>query len=132
MKVLIVDDDMIYLELVKRHLKDTSCNIYTETDPITALKRYKKERFDLIITDLMMPDMDGIALLKEVKSIDNKANVILHSCVLNYMKKKEAIESGAYAFYEKPAHSMILKDIEILENKSNILSANTRKVCFAA
>ena len=68
-KILVVDDDQGIREFLEIMLKGEGYRVTTASDAGKALNRCKKETFDLIITDLKMPKMDGIGFLREIKAI---------------------------------------------------------------
>src|SRR5699024_522673 len=65
--VLIVDDDVVNLKVIKNVLSSTSYTIMTAMSGAEALEKLKKERVDLLITDVMMPNMSGYELTKKVR-----------------------------------------------------------------
>ena len=67
-----------------------------------GVKRFQEGDFQLVITDLMMPEVDGMDLLKTVKGIDSRVQVIVVTGYGTVEKAVEAIKSGAYDFIEKP------------------------------
>lgn len=66
-KVMIIDDDARYLELVKFMLEDAGYDVYTETDSRRAVPRISATRPDVVVTDVLMPDLDGVELGKLLK-----------------------------------------------------------------
>ncbi|MCX5837205.1 MAG: response regulator, partial [Deltaproteobacteria bacterium] len=68
-KILVVDDDQGMREFLEIMLTREGYLVSTAGDAGKALGRCRKEKFDLIITDLKMPKMDGIGFLKEVKEL---------------------------------------------------------------
>ena len=67
-KILIVDDEKDMLTLLKRIIaEDTEYAVTTETSSLKALDRFKNQAFDMVITDLKMPKMDGIDLLRDLR-----------------------------------------------------------------
>ena len=66
-KILIVEDDADILQLVKMYLEKDDFRTLTATTGIQALKRIKEERPDLVILDLMLPEMDGLEVCKKIR-----------------------------------------------------------------
>lgn len=78
--VMIVDDESILLELLKDILCSIGCKVVTFGDPKDALSYYKeKNMFDIVMLDVLMPNMSGLELYKEMKKIDPKIKVIFMS-----------------------------------------------------
>jgi DNA-binding response OmpR family regulator len=71
-KVMIVDDDYDIANLFKVFLERNGYNVDSYTNPVDALKNYRKLAHDLIILDLKMSKMDGITLYKKIKEIDEQ------------------------------------------------------------
>jgi len=67
-----------------------------------GVKRFQEGCFQLVVTDLKMPDVDGMDLLKTVKGIDNRVPVVIVTGYGTIRKAVEAIKCRAYDFIEKP------------------------------
>jgi len=102
-KILIVDDEKDMLLLLKRIIsEETDHEVLSESDPFRALKLFEEQPFDLIITDLKMPKMDGIKLLDEVKKIRPMTSFIVITAYATIDTAVEAIKKGAYDYISKP------------------------------
>jgi len=102
-KILIVDDEKDMLLLLQRIISDeTDHELHTEASPFRALDAFKNGHFDLVITDLKMPKMDGIKLLEEVKKIRPKVSVVILTAFATIDTAVEAIQKGAYDYITKP------------------------------
>jgi len=102
-KILIVDDEKDMLLLLQRIISDeTDYELQTDTSPFRALELFKGDHFDLVITDLKMPKMDGIRLLEEVKKIRPKASVVILTAFATIDTAVEAIQKGAFDYITKP------------------------------
>lgn len=101
--ILLVEDDSDMLSFIRKQLKDDYI-IYTAQDGEEGLKILKKQEVDLIITDLMMPKMDGISFCKVVKNnfMWNHIPVIMLTAKTSVVSKVEAFDMGADAYLEKP------------------------------
>ncbi|PCK07105.1 MAG: response regulator [Alteromonadaceae bacterium] len=71
-KILIVDDEIAYNELLKDYLESHGYSVVCAFDGKQGLELYHQEKPDLIITDIVMPDMDGIELLLKLTKKDDK------------------------------------------------------------
>jgi DNA-binding NtrC family response regulator len=77
-KILIVDDEPDMLKLLSMIIREkTSYDVTTTNNPLEALDLAKKNPFDLVITDLKMPGLDGIELLDAVKKVDEDIPFII-------------------------------------------------------
>ena len=100
-KILVVDDDQGMREFLEIMLSREGYRVSTASDAGKALSRCRKETFDLIITDLKMPKMDGIGFLKEVKQISPETMVILITAYASGETAVTAMKEGAYDYIEK-------------------------------
>jgi two-component system response regulator PilR (NtrC family) len=100
-KILVVDDDQGMRELLEIMLTDDGYKVSTAGDAGKALARCRKETFDLIITDLRMPKMDGIGFLREVKDLSPETMVILITAYASGETAVTAMNEGAYDYIEK-------------------------------
>jgi len=100
-KILVVDDDQGMREFLEIMMTREGYRVVTAGDAGKALARCRKETFDLIITDLKMPKMDGIAFLKEVKQLSPETMVILITAYASGETAVNAMKEGAYDYIEK-------------------------------
>ena len=102
-KILIVDDEKDMLVLLKRIIEEKTNHIVeTECDPLKVAELLKKQQFDIIITDLKMPKMDGIAILDMVKNIQSSAIVVIMTAYATIESAVEATRKGAFDYISKP------------------------------
>ena len=100
---LIVDDDKTLCKMLEDMLsKDPHLNICSAHDGLDATKKIKEEKFDLILTDLMMPGANGIEVLKAAKEVDESVHVIIITGFASLETAMEAIRKGAYDYLTKP------------------------------
>ncbi len=102
-KILIVDDEKDMLVLLKRIItEDTDHEVTTEINPLKALDLFKNQVFDMVITDLKMPKMDGIQLLEQLKKIRPDVSVVVMTAYGTIETAVEATRKGAYDYITKP------------------------------
>ncbi|MFQ5867906.1 MAG: response regulator [bacterium] len=101
-RILVVDDSQECRELCQRVLLREGYVVHSVDSGKKALKESKAIKFDLIITDLKMPDLDGISLLRRVKEIDPKICVIVITGYPDEESKAKAMELGASGYLAKP------------------------------
>jgi two-component system chemotaxis response regulator CheY len=102
-KVLVVDDAAFMRMMIKDILTKYSYEIAGEaSDGIMAIEKYKEIRPDAVILDIIMPNMDGLQALSEIKKIDHNAKVIMCSAMGQEVIVKDAIKIGAVDFIVKP------------------------------
>ncbi len=102
--LLLVEDDKDILDFTKTLLIDKGYNVLTATNGIEATEVLKDHLPDLVITDVMMPGKDGIALLKEIKTnqVSSHIPVIILSARSSGEAKIQGVEEGALVYLPKP------------------------------
>jgi CheY-like chemotaxis protein len=115
LKILIVDDDKNLLSVLKTILSEENNEVSTCSDGQTAVDLFRKTKFDLIITDLMMPGTNGLEVLREAHKIDPDILVILITGFASLETAVQAIREGAYDYITKPFK---LDEIKIIVNNA--------------
>ncbi|MBW2593008.1 MAG: sigma-54-dependent Fis family transcriptional regulator [Deltaproteobacteria bacterium] len=125
-KILIVDDEKDMLALLKRIVnEDTEYEVTTETSPLQALDLFKNQPFDMVITDLKMPEMDGIQLLEHLKKIGSDVSVVVMTAYGTIETAVEATQKGAYDYITKPfRRERILLTIEKVMEWQTLVKEN--------
>jgi len=106
--ILVVDDEPNYLIVLSELLQDEGFEVLTAQSGEKALKHAREVDLDLIITDMQMPGMDGIALLKTVKSLNRDLPVIMITAYGEVEKAVTAMQAGAYTYLTKPFNNQEL------------------------
>jgi two-component system response regulator PilR (NtrC family) len=101
-QILIVDDEQSMLDFLTLMLQKEGYDIITANDGAKAKEFIKKEKLDLIISDIKMPDIDGIELLRFIKEINPDATVILITAYASTKTAIQALKLGAYDYISKP------------------------------
>lgn len=99
--ILLVDDEMSIRETMKIFLEDRGYKVLTASNGFEALDYIKEYMIDILITDLRMPKMDGIELMKKAFEVDSNIEVIFISAYTDIKKAVEAIKLGAYDYITK-------------------------------
>src|ERR671919_453042 len=114
-KILVVDDEADLTMLCSLALEYYGFKVDTFTDPRKALSNYKPGHYDLVILDMMMPNMDGFQLYDEIKKKDHKAKVcFLTASELYYeeFRKREYNAIDKNLFIRKPIENEeLLKEV---------------------
>jgi len=100
--ILIVDDEDGVRESVREVLSDEGYRVVDTADGTEVLKIIRDERPELVLLDIWMPQMDGIGLLKEIKTQEPNINVVMVSGHGNIHTAVTATKFGAFDFIEKP------------------------------
>jgi two-component system chemotaxis response regulator CheY len=102
-KVLIVDDAAFMRMMIKDILTKNGYEVVGEAENgAVAVEKYVELKPDLVTMDITMPDMDGIAAVREIKSIDSGARIIMCSAMGQQAMVIDAIQAGAKDFIVKP------------------------------
>ncbi|MCX6167763.1 MAG: sigma-54 dependent transcriptional regulator [Ignavibacteriales bacterium] len=101
-RILIVDDEKIVRESLYHWFEEENYIVDTAEDGETALKKYAKEKFDLLLVDMKMPGMSGLDLLSKIKAIDKDALIILITAFASVPTAITALKTGAYDYVTKP------------------------------
>lgn len=101
-KILIVDDEQSMRDVLSIMLKRTGYTISIATDAEEAISEVNKEIFDLVLTDLKMPNGSGLDVLKAVKSASPDTVVLIITAFSSAESAVEAMKQGAYDYLTKP------------------------------
>lgn len=101
-KLIVVDDEESMRNFLSILLKKEGYDVSTFSRGEDALEFFKAESADIVMTDLKMPGMGGLALLKELKALDPNVAVILMTAYASVDSAVEAMKFGAYDYFTKP------------------------------
>jgi two-component system response regulator HydG len=101
-KIMVVDDEESMCNFMQIMLEKEGYKTVTSQDSKIALERIKKENYDLVVADLMMPEMSGLELLSKAKSIDPDLSFIVMTAFASVDTAIEALKTGAYDYITKP------------------------------
>lgn len=123
-KILVVDDEIKMTKILEINLKERYI-VSTALNYQEASKSLKSQEIDLVLTDLKLPDKDGIALLEEAKAINPALPVILMTAFGTIESAVEAMKKGAFDYLLKPVK---IKEVEIVLERAlthyNLLREN--------
>lgn len=126
-KILIVDDDASIRSMLLIVLKEENRELLTANDAIEALKILTDEKVELLISDIKMPDITGIALLKKVKTVNPELPVIMITAYASTDEAVEAMKLGAFDYITKPFNIDELKVVvERALNASDLKNENIK------
>ena len=102
-KILVVDDATFMRKVIGDTLSKAGYSeIYEAVDGADAVEKYKELQPELVLMDIMMPNMDGLEALKAIRASDGNANVVMCSAMGQETMVIDAIRSGAKDFIVKP------------------------------
>lgn len=102
MRILIVDDEQEFLELMENRLHKRGFEVTTSPSGESALALLERESFDAMVLDVKMPGIDGIEVLRRVKSMRPELPVILLTGHASIEAAMTGVESGAVDYLLKP------------------------------
>jgi diguanylate cyclase (GGDEF)-like protein len=102
--ILVVDDDMLILDSLNKGLSLIGYHCSTAVSAAKALEQLQKEAFDIMIIDIVLPDMRGLELTAKVKKIKSDMAIIIMTGIIDEFSYEDAIEAGASDFIKKPFH----------------------------
>lgn len=114
-KILLVDDEQISIDLISEILQKAGLEVVIARNGEEALNKFSENSFELIITDLVMPKMDGISLLKEIKKKEKDAVVLIITGFGTIESAVTAIKAGAYDYITKPIK---IEELELIINRA--------------
>ena len=111
-RILIVDDTLFMRVKMKGLLEKWGYQVVGEgANGREAIEKYKLLQPDLVLMDITMPEMDGIAALKEIRAFDAKATVIMVSALGQESFVMDAVRSGARNYLVKPVQDIKLQEV---------------------
>lgn len=123
--ILVVDDEKNYLVVLEALLSEEGYEVLTTPNPSEALDIINHVDLDLVITDMKMPQMDGIVLLEKIKQINPNLPVIMMTAYGTIEKAVEAMKKGAFDYITKPFENEELKlNIRKAANMYHLLKEN--------
>jgi DNA-binding NtrC family response regulator len=126
MKILVVDDEVQIREMLKRGLTQIAGHsVEVAPNGVEAIKKIESDIFDLVLTDVKMPEMDGVELLKTIKGIRPEVMVILMTAFGSIQTAVEAMKIGANDYITKPVDfNELLVHISKVQKENELLREN--------
>jgi CheY-like chemotaxis protein len=120
--ILVVDDNKDLLNTFALILKRKGFIVDTADDGLNALEKFKKNHFDLVLMDVVMPNMNGMDAFQKMREIDTRAKIILVTAYCEEDQLKKVVSQGAYRALYKPVNiANLMALIAEATNDPNIL-----------
>ncbi len=124
-RILVVDDEPAQRELVAGFLKKHGFEVTQAADGRDALARFRREPFDLVLTDQRMPDLSGLELLQAARAVSPEAAVIVMTAYGTIETAVSAIKAGAADYLSKPLNlDELLHRIHQVRERQRLLTEN--------
>ena len=114
-RILVVDDEPEACNALKEFLALKGYEVFTALDGPSALREVKMVSPQIVLLDMVMPEMDGIEVLKEIKKIDPQIGVIMVTVVTDEVKAKETLKLGAFDYITKPVDLNYLETVVMVK-----------------
>lgn len=101
-RILLVEDESDLSELIKMNLELESYKVISVRDGIEAVSRFKEENFDLVVLDIMLPGMDGIAVCENIRLVDNETPILFLSAKSTAEDRIAGLKKGGDDYLTKP------------------------------
>lgn len=102
LQVMVLDDERIVGQTLKPALRKLGCDVETFREPRVAFERIEEKEFDVVVTDILMDDIDGIQVLERVLERWPRTRVIMITGYAMMEMARRAMEKGAFDFVAKP------------------------------
>ncbi|MBI1390203.1 MAG: response regulator [bacterium] len=114
-RILVVDDDEIMAKTLARALRGQGYDVDAALSPDQGLSLVHENRYDLVLTDLVMPGFDGVTLVRSIKQIDPNIPMIVMTGYASVDNAVEAMKAGAFHYLTKPVR---LQELQIYVEKA--------------
>lgn len=114
MKILLVEDDIMLNEMITEYLTSTGHAIISAKTGLQSLEILEKEKFDLLILDINLPDIDGFTILEKMHEQKRMIPTIYISALIDIEEISRAFDLGCFDYLKKPFH---LKELTLRINK---------------
>lgn len=101
-KILLAEDDNLIREMIKLNLEMEGYRIQTVDNGASAWEILQRENYDLVLLDVMMPQKDGMAVLKELRNIGKRIPVLMLTSLSETKSKVQGLDLGADDYLTKP------------------------------
>lgn len=101
-KILIVDDSNMSRKIMRKILQADGHEVIEAADGLAAIETYLLDKPDLVLMDLLMPDLQGTEVLAKLRELDGKARVIIASADLQDLTRTSVEAAGAVGYITKP------------------------------
>ncbi|WP_423364006.1 response regulator transcription factor [Mycoplasma sp. P36-A1] len=127
-KILIVEDDLNIQDIVAELLQEEGYEVKRANDGQQGYEAFKEGDFDLVITDVMMPIMDGNNLVKLIRGKDKNVKILMLTALGEEYDELKGFELGVDDYVAKPfSFNILLKRIEALLRRNSIINESTSK-----
>ena len=132
-KILVVDDDLNICELLRLYLEKDGYTVVIANDGVTAVTTFQEESPDLVLLDIMLPDEDGLSIIRKLKSNPKTSYppIILVTAKTAELDKVKGLDMGADDYMTKPFGVMeLISRVKALLRRSQVIGATPLVLSF--
>lgn len=127
-RVLIIEDNAEISDLLTMHLSDADCQIDSTFDGLEGWKKAQNNEYDLIILDLMLPNMDGLQICQKVRSQENYTPILMLTAKTSEIDRVLGLELGADDYLTKPfSIRELLARVKALFRRMDVFSSQHKE-----
>ena len=116
LKIAIVDDEVPILQMLENYFsRNEKYEVTSFSNPLEMISSLKDSAYDIVLLDIMMPQLDGIETLREIKAIRESTRVIMMTAYSSLDKVLSSHKNGAHSYILKPFSSLASVEKKILE-----------------
>jgi len=128
-RILLVEDEQSLLETIKLNLELEGYKVQSASDGKKALKAFKQERFDLIILDVMLPEMDGFTVCEAIRLDNQQVPILFLTAKHSSADRINGLKIGGDDYLTKPFNlEELLLRVQILLKRSNVTVDNKQSI----
>jgi DNA-binding NtrC family response regulator len=118
-RLMVIDDEEELTKALERVLTEEGYEVAGVTSPVRAMEEIKQKKYHIVLADIVMPGMDGIELLKEIRGFDPLVQVIMMTGYSTMYKTVQCLEHGANDYLLKPFSSFdeLIEAVKLAEAK---------------
>lgn len=126
-KILVVDDEKDIKEFVSEFFEEIGYKVFSTTDPFKVMPLVEKEKPDVVLLDILMPELSGKDILKEIKTKNKDTKVIMVTMVDDPKVKEECLSLGADEYVKKPFTTEYLESV-VMKKVSEIIDFSKARI----
>lgn len=129
-RILLVEDEVNLQHAIKLNLELEGHQVQVSGTGTDAIKRFREQKFDLVVLDIMLPEMDGLMVCENIRMYDQQIPVLFLSAKNTPTDRINGLKKGADDYLTKPfeLEELILRITKLIERSKQIKSSNENKV----
>lgn len=131
--ILVIEDEQRVAELLRSGLEENGYKVSLAADGIQGLHLFLTNKFDLILSDIILPKMGGFELCKEIRKIDTNVPILMLTALGSTDDKLEGFDAGADDYLTKPFdfRELLARVAVLLKRNLGVQSSDNADICYA-